>query len=138
VRHRRISPILFAILSVCAFAADRAVTPGPFTYQRPPKVITDVLEAPATPDFVLSPTRDHAVLVDAQRHPPISELSQPILRLAGLRINPATKGPFRRRPTTGLRLIAIDGGQETNIVLPANALPAYIRWSPDGKSVAFA
>jgi dipeptidyl aminopeptidase/acylaminoacyl peptidase len=136
--RERFLPVFLAVISVCAFAADKATSAGPFTYQRPPKIITDVLESPATPDFVLSPTHDHAVLVDMHRHPPIAELSQPMLRLAGLRINPATNGPFRRRPTTGLRLVSIKDGKETKIALPANALPAWIRWAPNGKSVAFA
>jgi dipeptidyl aminopeptidase/acylaminoacyl peptidase len=97
-----------------------------------------VLESPATPEFVLSPTRTHAVLVDANRHPSIADLSQPMLRLAGLRINPATNGPFRRRPNTGLELLTINGGKQTKISLPSGAIPAFVTWAPDGKSVAFA
>src|SRR5450756_2488293 len=71
-------------------------------YHQPPKDVLDVLNARATPRASVSPAHTHVLLVEPLRYPPIADLSQPMLRLAGLRINPATNGPHR-----GLSLIHI-------------------------------
>src|SRR5207302_9208686 len=83
---------LISLLSAFAFAADipGQNQPAKFHYQRPPKVIADVLESPAPPLTLVSPTREHVLVIDSLRHPPISDLAQPMLRIGGLRINPAT------------------------------------------------
>ncbi|MDQ3821140.1 MAG: hypothetical protein M3362_26130, partial [Acidobacteriota bacterium] len=72
----------FALLLVAAAASAQT------TYKKPPKEIEDVLNAPVTPVGSLSPTRDYMLLVTGIRYPPIAELAQPMLRLAGIRINP--------------------------------------------------
>ena len=69
------------------------------TYKKPPKEILDVLDAPVTPMAVVSPTWDTMLLAEPLRYPPIADLAQPMLRLAGLRINPATNG--RHHPPRG-------------------------------------
>ena len=64
-------------------------------YKKPPKEVLDVLNAPVTPLVSISPTRDLLMLATGVRYPPIADLAQPMLRLAGLRINPNTNGPHR-------------------------------------------
>src|SRR3954462_8635144 len=61
-------------------------------YQKPPKAVLDALNAPTTPTLSISPTRTHALQARAVRNPSIAELSQPMLRLAGQRLNPKTNG----------------------------------------------
>src|SRR5580700_7789657 len=61
-------------------------------YQKPPQPIMDVLNAPPTPALALNPNHTYAVESQPLRYPPIAELSQPMLRLAGLRINPQNNG----------------------------------------------
>src|SRR5450432_1317617 len=65
---------------------------GAQPYQKPPQAILDVLNAPPTPQLSLSPARNYAMQGQAVRNPPIAELAQPMLRLAGVRINPKTNG----------------------------------------------
>src|SRR5215467_3419157 len=61
-------------------------------YRKPQKEILDVLNAPVTPTLTLNPARTHAMQGQPVRYPPIAELAEPMLRLAGLRINPKTNG----------------------------------------------
>lgn len=110
---------------------------GQFPYQKPPKEILDVLHAPAPPQVLVSPTRTHMLLMDWLRYPPIGELAQPMLRLAGHRINPNTNGPHNPRYFTAFTLKRLPGGEELRIAVPANPRLGMPEFSPDGKFLAF-
>lgn len=120
--------IAFFIFPVLAFAQG--------AYKQPPKEIMDVLNAPAIPSVSVSPVRDRIALLEPLRYPPISELAQPMLRLAGLRINPNTNGQHRQPYFVGLKLKNISDGKETVVSLPAGAQIVQPQWSPDGKALA--
>ncbi|NOT46385.1 MAG: S9 family peptidase [Acidobacteria bacterium] len=129
-KHLSISVILacIACLSLDAF--------GQGAYKPPPKPIMDVLTAPAIPTISISPTRDKIALLEPLRYPPIAELAQPMLRLAGLRINPNTNGQHRQPYAVSLKLKNISDGRETSVSLPAGAQIISAQWSPDGKYIA--
>ena len=105
-------------------------------YQKPPQAVTDILDAPAPPALSISPTGENLLLVQSARYPSIEEVAAPMLRLAGLRINPKTNGPARPARVTGLSLIPITGGEPKPIVLPEKAKIGLPMWSPDGKRFA--
>lgn len=105
-------------------------------YQKPPKAILDVLDAPSSPFVSVSPSRDRMLLAQTTRYPSIAELSEPMLRLAGLRINPKTNAPHMAGRIVGLTIKTIPDGKETKIVLPAGARLNQPSWSPDGKQFA--
>lgn len=69
--------------------------------------------------------------------PSIAEMAQPMLRLAGRRINPATNGPFSTSSIAGLRLRGTDGRADVRVELPAGVRLGAVRWSPDGTQIAF-
>ncbi len=96
----------------------------------------DVLNAPSIPSTSISPTHDRIALLEPLRYPPISELAQPMLRLAGLRINPNTNGQHRQTYAVSIKLKNISDGRETTVILPAGAQIISGRWSPDGKYIA--
>lgn len=121
--------ILLCSCAVATFAQD--------AYRQPPKEILDVLNAPVTPTVSISPARDVMLLATGLRYPPISELAQPMLRLAGLRINPNTNGPHRSPSFVALSLKRISDGVETKIALPPAAHITFPQWSADGKHFAF-
>ena len=71
--------------------------PAPAGYQQPPQPIADILDAKLTPASMLSPDRRTLVLMDRSNLPSIQALSEPMLRLAGYRINPRNNGPAESR-----------------------------------------
>src|SRR4051794_18121154 len=107
------------------------------TYQKPPKDVLDALNAPATPTLSISPTRTHALEARAVRNPSIAELSQPMLRLAGQRINPRTNGLHNSIFNSSLTLRKLPEGTEIKLDLPLNPKLSIGRWSPDGSHFAF-
>jgi dipeptidyl aminopeptidase/acylaminoacyl peptidase len=107
-------------------------------YQRAPTNVQAILDAPATPGVSLSPTRDRLLLIQRERYPSISELAQPMLALAGVRLNPQNRGPHLPPQITGFTLQAIPGGEQTPVTLPAGLRPGSPVWSPDGAQFAFA
>ncbi len=106
-------------------------------YQKPPKAIEDVLNAPQTPSASVSPARDVVILTTPASYPTIADLAQPMLRLAGLRINPNTNGPHNPPRIIGMVLKRIADGHEIKVTLPPNARLSAPMWSPDGKHFAF-
>ncbi len=108
-----------------------------FKYQKPPKEILDVLNAPPTPQASLNSTRTYVMLMQGVRYPAIADLAQPMLRLAGARINPRTNGPHNPPRIVAFTLKKLDGGAEIAIKVPADAHLSGVVWSPDGKKFAF-
>jgi dipeptidyl aminopeptidase/acylaminoacyl peptidase len=133
LRRIFLSAIALSLLAVGAWS-----THAQTGYQRPPKAITDILDAPAPVAVSLSPTRDRMVLTEVASLPSISELAEPMLRLAGTRVNPNTNGPHRAPRFTGFRVKNVADGKETRLVLPAGAQLGGPLWTPDGKQFAFA
>jgi dipeptidyl aminopeptidase/acylaminoacyl peptidase len=110
------------------------------SYQKPPKIIQDILNAPATPLVSVSPAGDRILLIETPNYPSIADLSQPMLRLAGLRINPHTNAPHpphHLMRVTGLTLKNIDSGEELKIGVSAQPRMSVPEWSPDGKRFVF-
>lgn len=109
---------------------------GQGSYKQPPKDVLDVLNAPAIPTASVAPTRDRIALLQPLRYPPISELAQPMLRLAGLRINPNTNSQHRQPYFVGIKIKNISDGRDAAVNLPAGAQIISPQWSPDGKYIA--
>ncbi|CAN5608814.1 S9 family peptidase [soil metagenome] len=122
--------ILFAIL----FLALGSYGQG--SYKQPPKEVLDVLNAPVIPSTSISPTRDRIALLDPLRYPAVAELAEPMVRLAGLRINPRSNSQHRQNYFTAVRLQNISDGSVRTVSLPARAKIISPQWSPDGKYIA--
>ncbi|MBA3600375.1 MAG: S9 family peptidase, partial [Acidobacteria bacterium] len=106
------------------------------SYKKPPKDVLDVLNAATFPQTSISPSKDKILLLEPLTYPSIAELSQPMLRLAGLRINPNTNGTHRQSYAVKLALKNIADGRETAVNLPDKAQIISPQWSADGKYVA--
>src|SRR6516164_185808 len=119
----RIAPALVALTLLSITSAN-----GQSTYQKAPKAIADILDAPLQPQPLLSPTREHLLLVELARYPSIADLSEPMLRLAGLRINPATSGPHAPPRVVGLTLLELDSGKKAKIDVPEGSRLGMPAW----------
>ncbi|HEX3102132.1 MAG TPA: prolyl oligopeptidase family serine peptidase, partial [Pyrinomonadaceae bacterium] len=122
---------VFAAYAVFCIAASAQMS-----YKQPPKEIMDVLNAPAIPTTSVSPTHDKILLSEPLRYPPIAELAQPMLRIAGLRINPNTNGRHRQAYSLKFTLKNISDGKEMPVEFPAGAKLFGTQWAPDGKHIA--
>jgi dipeptidyl aminopeptidase/acylaminoacyl peptidase len=122
--------------SILLLLAALAV-PAAETWQKPPQAVLDALNAPTTPVLSISPTRTHALQGRAVRYPPMAELSQPMLRLAGQRINPKTNGLHNSTFNSSLTLRKLPEGTEIKLDLPPNPKLSGGHWSPDGAHFAF-
>jgi dipeptidyl aminopeptidase/acylaminoacyl peptidase len=69
--------------------------------------------------------------------PAIAELSRPMLRLAGLRINPANNGPHQAPLGTGITLRTVATGVERIVRVPAGARISGVSFSPDGRRLLY-
>jgi len=117
------------------------VTAGPAlaetSYRKPPKSVLEVLHAPLPPDASVSPTRERMILATPMRYPPIAELAEPMLRLAGVRIIPRTRRLQNERYWTKYTLVELPGGGERAVGLPAGAKVGFPSWSADSTRFAF-
>src|SRR6266516_1362393 len=106
-------------------------------YKTPPQIIVDILDAPPLPAASISPDRQWLLLLEQRSMPTIAELAQPMLRLAGNRINPRTSGPQLPGGITGLVLKRVADGTERRVNVPTPAALSYVILSPDSRTVAF-
>ena len=107
------------------------------SYRKPLAAIQEVLDALPTPTVDINPVGSHMILAQPQGYPSIVDFSQPMLRIAGLRIDPFTNGPSRPRYSISYALKPISGGAEVPVRVPADAKLGLPQWSPDGQMFAF-
>ena len=106
-------------------------------YKMPPKAIADLVDAPVTPNISISPNKKNILILERASLPSIEELSQPELRLAGLRISPMTNGRSRANSYKGILIQNIKSGKQKKVKgLPKNAKISSVSWSPDSKRIA--
>jgi len=124
------------IAAILLLAAALAL-PAELTYQKPPHEILDVLNTPPPPTISVSPARDYAILMQPLRYPPIAEVAQPMLRLAGLRIDIRTNGPHLPFYSTSYTIKRLSDASDIRVATPPDAKLGAPVWSPDGKQFAF-
>jgi dipeptidyl aminopeptidase/acylaminoacyl peptidase len=154
MRSRSARSVLAAILVAgsCAAAVARSevpAAPSPAAatasgYNRPPQHVLDVLHAPAPPQPNVSPTRDTILLVSWVQYPPIAQVAEPFLKLAGVRVEPRTR---RKHDTPGgygvapcaqtVALVDVATSRETPVALPPEGCADGFAWAADGKRYAF-
>ncbi len=107
-------------------------------YQQPPQQITDLVDAPASPEISIGRKSGKIVILHRSELPDIADLAAPELRLAGIRIDPVTSGPSRASYYTKLSLTDARGLVVSDVKgLPENAQIRNISWSADEKHIAF-
>lgn len=132
----------FILLAIALSAPSFLHTQTNLTYQQPPKAIVDIVDARPTPAIEVSPEGENRrrwiLIEEISGLPPISDLAQPELRLAGLRFNPRTNGPSRGRYFTALHLQPLPEGKAAVVAgLPADPKIRFTAWSPDARHISF-
>jgi dipeptidyl aminopeptidase/acylaminoacyl peptidase len=123
--------------SLVLYLLASGVATAQSTYRLPPPEVVKILDAQRTPDVVVSPTHDTLLLVDVEGYPPIQQLARPILKLAGVRIDPGLGALQRTSRFTGIEIVPLDGRPRKRVKLPAGSRIGLPKWSPAGSSFAF-
>jgi len=127
------------------FAAALLLAPLPLfsqatetKYRTPPQAIVDVVDALPTPFAVPSPDGKTLLMLQTPALLTIADLSQPELKLAGVRFNPETHDQTRSNYYTSLSLVPVAGGAARAVSgAPAGTRMRYATWSPDSSKIAF-
>lgn len=124
-------------ISCLVLLLSAAAAVGHQKYQHPPKEILDVLDAPAPPVPIPSPTGDALLLARPLYYPPISDLAEPLLRLGGVRINPRNNALHGSFYFAAYWLKKLPAGAEVPVALPAGVRVSQQRWNATGTMFAF-
>ena len=133
----RTAAFVVAAAAVGTAAIDGEQPPAATQYLTPPREVVDIVDAPPLPSVQVSPGRDVLAVLPRRSLPSIAEVSQPMLRLAGMRINPLNNGPHRAPSGTGITLRTVGTGAERRIPTPADARIGAVSFSPDGTRFSF-
>jgi dipeptidyl aminopeptidase/acylaminoacyl peptidase len=132
--------ITFAALLLAAVPAALAQEhPTPTqgaTWQRPDNAVAALVEAPPAPAVSLSPDRRFLLLSARDALPDLATLARPYEKLAGLRLDAATRGPQLGSRGRGFTLRRLATGEETVIAVPEGDLGSAI-WAADGERFCF-
>jgi dipeptidyl aminopeptidase/acylaminoacyl peptidase len=129
---------IFALITVVGACGILAALVLPIAraqqgYQKPPANILKIMEAPLTPNASVSPAMDYVLLYRQVPYPSIADMAQPMLRLAGLRINPMTSGQHNPPHFTDFVIKKVSDGSEKKVALTGAGHYGAPSWSPDGK-----
>jgi dipeptidyl aminopeptidase/acylaminoacyl peptidase len=107
------------------------------TYRKPLASVLEVLEAPGPPSAYVSPTGDTIVLAERDIYSTLEERAAPYLRLAGVRVDPRSNGPYGASHRKGLTILGIEDRRERRVTLPEGTRLSTPRFSADGRHFAF-
>lgn len=108
------------------------------SYQLPHDNILELADANLPPSIRMNSKADKALLLYRKSYKSIQELSEPEMRLAGLRINPVTNISSRQRYYYDISLFDPATGIERVVdQLPEHGRFSNFSWSPDETMMAF-
>jgi len=106
-------------------------------YLSPPADVVRILDAPPTPWILPSPDGRRLLFVEHAPMPSLADLARPVLRLAGLRIDPAWNARHQASFGIGLVLVSIDAVHDEGVRVSANGGGGQIRVaSESGRRIA--
>ncbi len=125
-------------LAVAGLTVVMAAPGGAETrYKLPPPEIVALLDAAPTPVVNVSPDGAWMLRLSYPAMPGIADMARPMLRLAGMRIDPAANDQFRTRFYTGIEIESVADQKVGTVRVPPGARIAAINWSHDSARFAF-
>nr|WP_294897459.1 prolyl oligopeptidase family serine peptidase [uncultured Pedobacter sp.] len=107
-------------------------------YQKPPKEITDIVEASTSKSVIVSGSGNLMVILETAGYPSISEISKPYLKLAGLRVNSQNHSNAKTSYYATLSVKNLKNNDEFSFSgIPKDSKINDIDFSPDEKLLAF-
>jgi len=134
---RKIHLSCAAAIIIAAFLTLNAQSGNSPRYQLPPRAVIEAFDTPPLPQAILSPSKQTIALLYRRPYPTIAELSRPMLRLAGSRINPRTNGTHLTARIFGITFKRISDGAETKVAVPSQPNISNVSFSPDGARLSF-
>lgn len=132
-----ICKLSFALLFVAAGSLQLNAQQGQL-YQVPPQSILELIDAPTTPSVSFTRSGNIALLYERPDFPTISDVSQPVLGLAGLRLNPANTSSAVSSASTAITVRDLATGVDHKIQgLPAEARIGNTSLNSDESILAF-
>ena len=132
IAYKRFFTILLAGVSAfTSFAQEQ------LTYQVPPKEILELVKVDRAPSVIMDSKKQVLVFLYSNAYKTIEEISGQELKLAGLRINPATNNASNPRYYTKISIQASRTAPAVFVSgLPESTMLTNISWSPDETKIA--
>jgi len=113
-------------------------TQSDFPYQKPDDNILSLADAKPAPSIRMKYDASTAVLLFRNAYKSIEELSEPEIKLAGIRINPLTNGPSRTTYFNEIKILDIKSGKQLSVEgQPENPQLSNFTWSYRQEKIAF-
>ncbi len=128
------------LISIVAFLVSPIMmrAQNDFKYQVPPKELAAVVDAPAIPSMQTDPSGRMALFLTRSENPSIEDFSHEMLRLAGLRIDPAINSSSRPSYSVAIELMDLNTQVRKSFAgLPAPLKILQVSWAPDSRGFAF-
>ena len=106
-------------------------------YSEPTSEIVALVDAPRPPLTVVSPNGQGVLLVEIESHPPLSNLSEPVLRLAGIRLSPNRRSRQHLQYGKRLQWVSCFTGECITLALPDMPRIGLPVFAPDGSRFVF-
>lgn len=106
-------------------------------YSEPTSEIVALVDAQRPPVFVVSPNGRGVLIVEMESHPPLSYVSEPVLKLAGIRLCPNRRSRQHLQYGKRLKWVSFDTGKCINLGLPEMPRIGLPIFAPDGSSFVF-
>jgi len=131
---------IFLILLISLLYGGNLIGQENLPYQTPDPEILKLVDVPLAPSVMMDEEKEWMILLYRDPFKTIQELSQKELRLAGLRINPATNIGSRVNYFKNIQLRHLTGENPETVQvtgLPDQPLLTNFTWSPDQTKMAF-
>jgi dipeptidyl aminopeptidase/acylaminoacyl peptidase len=127
------------LLALIPFAlGGRLYAQTDLPYQTPPPELVAVVDAPGSPSVNIDPSGSYMLVLERKDIPTIDDIAAEMLRLGGIRIDPATNNDSRPNYYVGMKFMDLKTRTNRTITgLPDPLKVTSVSWSPDGNGFAF-